>query len=399
MNIESLKFAIEAGLINEQELENAVEVARNKMLLNMHPYKIWQGKNGDWYTYFEDVHKGRKLKKRKNRSDLEKDIIDHYNDCSGNPTIAELFTEWNDRRLELGMIAPSTYDRYIRDFNRHYKDFGKRKIKSVSKREYVEFLEEQVAQYKLDSKAFCNLKTITRGFFKRALVRDIVDYSAEEIFCRLDLGKNSFKHKFKEDYQEVFNDTEMSVMLGYIEENLEPTNIAIGLMFITGLRVGELVALRNEDLGDFYINVRGTETRYRNENGKSAYTVKDSTKTNAGIRTIPIPSKYKWLLDKAKELNPSGEYVFLNTKGERMTGNSVRTRLKTLCKKLDIYNKSPNKIRKTYGSILLDNKVDDRFVKDLMGHTVILTTETHYHRNRKSLTIKQEILSNLPDFK
>ena len=119
----------------------------------------------------------------------------------------------------------------------------------------------------------------------------------------------------------------------------------------------------------------------------------------AGVRVVPIPEHYLWILESMKKLNPSGEYVFLNTKGQRMTGNTVRTRLKTLCKNLGIYNKSPHKIRKTYGTILLDNHLDRRLIQDLMGHTDVLTTETHYHRNRKTLERKHEILSNLPDFR
>ena len=82
-----------------------------------------------------------------------------------------------------------------------------------------------------------------------------------------------------------------------------------------------------------------------------------------------------------------------------MTGNSIRTRLYAICKKLDIYPKSPHKIRKTYGSILLDNNIDHRLITDIMGHTDILCTENHYHRNRRTLEAKQHILSNIPEFR
>ncbi len=50
-------------------------------------------------------------------------------------------------------------------------------------------------------------------------------------------------------------------------------------------------------------------------------------------------------------------------------------------------------------SILLDNNVDERMVIDLMGHTDIKCTEGYYHKNRRSIDRKKEILSNIPDFK
>ena len=34
-----------------------------------------------------------------------------------------------------------------------------------------------------------------------------------------------------------------------------------------------------------------------------------------------------------------------------------------------------------------------------MGHTDILCTEKHYHRNRKSIDTKSDILSKVPEFK
>ena len=77
----------------------------------------------------------------------------------------------------------------------------------------------------------------------------------------------------------------------------------------------------------------------------------------------------------------------------------MRMRLKRVCKKLNIYHKSPHKIRKTYGTILLDHNVDNRLIMEQMGHTDIACTENHYHRNRRSLDAKSQILSSIPEFK
>ncbi|MDE7030923.1 MAG: site-specific integrase, partial [Lachnospiraceae bacterium] len=57
-----------------------------------------------------------------------------------------------------------------------------------------------------------------------------------------------------------------------------------------------------------------------------------------------------------------------------------------------------HKIRKTYGSILLDNHIDNKVIIDQMGHTDILCTEEHYHRNRKSIDVKSQLISSIPEF-
>ena len=81
-----------------------------------------------------------------------------------------------------------------------------------------------------------------------------------------------------------------------------------------------------------------------------------------------------------------------------MTAQSIRMRMKRICKKLDILYKSPHKARKTYGSILLDNHIDNNMIIGQMGHTDILCTEKHYHRNRKSMSHKVDVINNIPEF-
>lgn len=50
------------------------------------------------------------------------------------------------------------------------------------------------------------------------------------------------------------------------------------------------------------------------------------------------------------------------------------------------------------GSILLDNNLDREFVKTQMGHSQISMTENVYHRNRRDIEKKQNMISQIPDF-
>lgn len=341
---------------------------------------------------------GRKLKKRTSQKAIEDDVIEYLKEQIENPTISEIFHEWNDRRLELKKISNATHLRNVQIFNRHYKEFGCKKIKLVSIEDVQEFLEKQVSEKELTAKGFSNLKTITRGLLKRAKKRKLISFNVEELFQDLDTSETDFKKVIKEDYEEVFGEDEMPVMIDYLKENLDAKNIGILLMFATGIRVGELVALKHEVFDGNTFKVRRTETRYMGEGGKYVYSVKEFPKSEAGVRTVVIPDDYAWLCSKIKLLNPFGEYIFVDENGKRMTTNCIRRRQERNCKKLGIYKKSPHKIRKTYGTILHDNNVDNRLIMEQMGHTDIACTETHYHRNRRSIDAKSRILSSLPEF-
>lgn len=175
-------------------------------------------------------------------------------------------------------------------------------------------------------------------------------------------------------------------------------NLGILVMVLTGIRVGELVTLKHEDFEENTFRIRRTETRYKDQKtGKNVYAVKEFPKTAAGMRTAIIPPDYEWIVKRLKMQNPFGDYIFFEN-GKRLTTNSIRQRMYRVCKKAGVYRKSPHKCRKTYGTILIENHVDKRFIIDIMGHTDILCTETHYLRSRKSIERKTEILGSIPDF-
>ncbi|MDE6846134.1 MAG: site-specific integrase [Lachnospiraceae bacterium] len=373
-----------------------MEAMKRKELLEKHPYKIWQGKDGKWYTYLPDSKKGRVLKKRLSRNAIENEVIAYWKSELENPTISEVFHEWNDRRLELKQISNAAYLRYKQVFNRHYHNFGEKKIKTVAAEEFQEFLEEEAAE-ELTAKAFSLLKTVTRGLLKRAKRRKLISFNVEELLQELDTSEMNFKKVIKEDYEEVFSNKEMPVMIEYLKNNLDAKNIGILLMFATGIRVGELVTLKHDVFDGNTFKIRRTETRFLGENGRYVYDVKEFPKSEAGVRTVIIPKDYEWLCAKIRMLNPFGEYIFTDKNGKRLTTNCIRRRQERNCEKLGIYKKSPHKIRKTYGSILLDHNVDNRMIMEQMGHTDISCTENHYHRNRRSIDAKSQILSNIPE--
>ena len=369
-----------------------------KELLSNHPYKIWEGTNGKWYTYLPDEDKGRVLKKRSSKKDIEDIVVIYWDEAINSPTIKDIFYEWNDYRLELNKISKSSHTRLEQVFKRHYSTFGKKHIRDVTENEFIEFLEKQIPEHSLSAKAFGSLKTITKGILKRAKRKKLISYTPEDVLFQLEISNNEFQKNIKEDYEEVFNEEETSIAIKYLKDNLDIRNSAVLLMFITGARIGEIVALKSEDVNveKNTIKIRRIETRYK-ENNKTIYTVKIFSKTQAGNREIVVPSNYQWLLRNLKVYSENKEWIFME-KDKRLTTLLIRKRVYKMCKDTNIYKKSPHKIRATYDTILLDAHLDKRFIKDQMGHSDITTSEKYYHRNRKSIEKKSEIINSIPEF-
>lgn len=166
MRKEDIAFCLERGIIDIPDIQSIIEMEKHKKLIENHPYKPWQGKNGNWYVYLPDEKKGRILKKRATKEGIEDVICDYQLTLIENPTLEEIFNEWNDRRRDLKKITKSSHSRMRQTFKRHFQEFGKKRIRNVSELEIIEFLEEQIPKYHLTSRSFGSLKTIMRGILK-----------------------------------------------------------------------------------------------------------------------------------------------------------------------------------------------------------------------------------------
>ena len=178
-----MQFAIENGIINISYIQDKYEMNKRKELLEKHQWAISQGKDGYWRTYLPDEEKGRRMIKKTTRKAVEDEVVFYWQEQLENPTIKEVFEEWNDRRVDLKKISEATHLRNTQIFNRHYKEFGKKRIKNLEEEEISEFLEEQIPLYNLTSKAFSNLKTITRGFSEESQKK-----KTDKLECRGDVS-------------------------------------------------------------------------------------------------------------------------------------------------------------------------------------------------------------------
>ena len=393
---EILQYAIDNDMIDSVFIQEQIKMQRNEELLSKHPYKIWEGKDGKWYSYFPDKEKGRVLKKRNTEELIKDEIIAFWKKQESNPTISDIYSEWINGKVQREEITKATRDRYNRQYEQCFLDFGKHKIKSISEYDIEEFVLDTIYNCKLTQKGFSNLRTLILGIFKLARRKRLVSFSISELMNDMDISKKLFRRNVKSDDEQVFTTDELPKVLDYLQENPDIVNLGIFLLFKTGLRIGELAALKKTDITQNVIHISKTEIHYNDGAGNVIYEVRDSPKTEAGIRDVVVPDSGIKILNRIRLLNPFGEYLF-ERRGKRIRTYVFRERLRNICRKLDITMKSPHKIRKTYGSILIDNNVQESLVINQMGHTDIKTTKKHYYRNRMNYTEKKNIINHVAD--
>lgn len=157
-------------------------------------------------------------------------------------------------------------------------------------------------------------------------------------------------------------------------------------MLFTGMRIGEILAIKLDDIDENYLYVSQTMTR--DENDKTILGTK--TKTSKSKRPIAINTTIKQILDSSLSEHIKNKQNLLfcdrNTKGI-IKPYEVNSYLSRLNKKNSIANNLHNHmLRHTYGSILLQNGVDIQTVAELMGHTAIGITQIYMHSTKELKT-------------
>lgn len=396
-DMEILQLAANNGIIDFEMCRRRVAAMKRKELLEKHQFKIWQGTDSYWRTYLPDNSKktGRRLVKRKEKSDLEKILIGYYREKTENPTVKELYEEWIGEKIKRENISITTKNRYDRQFKECITEFGQKRIRSIEENDIEEFILDCIHEHALTQKGYSNLRTLIYGIFRKAKKKKYVNFSITQVIQDMDLPKKAFRRKRQDDSALVFSEGEKAKIFEYIKQSeLDSINLGILLLFETGLRPGEMAALKKTDIRDNYVSINKTEIRFIDDNGNSIYKVNDSTKTPEGTRSVVIRDSALWILDKIRTMSRTNREWVFEKNGERLKTYNFSQRLETICKRVGIPNKSLNKIRKTYATQLIEAGIPDTIVIKQMGHRNISTTQKYYLKNRTNLQERAAILNS-----
>ena len=121
-NDELLKYAIENGIIDPSHIQEQIEMNERRIYLQRHTNKVWQSKDGKYYTYLPDKisPRGKRLVKKTTMESLEDAIVEFYKEEDTDPYMEDVFSEWIENKLKYGEIKKQSYDRYKTSYNRFF---------------------------------------------------------------------------------------------------------------------------------------------------------------------------------------------------------------------------------------------------------------------------------------
>ena len=159
------------------------------------------------------------------------------------------------------------------------------------------------------------------------------------------------------------------------------TDMGILICLYTGLRIGELCALKWSDINFETAQLTVNGTQARTENGVEII----SPKSKTSRREIPMPT---FLLDKLKTMPHSCEYVISKNR-KPFDVRTYRRLFKKLLKAADLPDMKFHCLRHTFATRALEVGMDYKTLSEILGHSSVGITLDLYAHSLKEHKIKQ----------
>ena len=381
-------------MIDVEHIKKAVEVKKRENILLKHNYKIWEGKDGCFRTYLSDPN-GRKLIKRKTLRKLEDVLIAYYSERDSLPkTFRDVYWEWRAVQ-DLLVESANTPVKYDTDYTRYFENagFSDKPIDILTLDDVKVFIVQTTRKHQLCKKA---IKTLF-GYIDRVIQFAVTHKYISENILQYVAAKDFYKYATpskRSQKTQVFSPTDLKLLRKQLMEDhqAQPGYIpsyAVELAILTGMRVGELAALKWDHINEDGILIDQSEKYNRQE---KKYFI-DKTK-NKKDRFFPMTSEIQGILKAVKRAEIENgyltEWVFSNGSG-RVHAPVISSCIKTKCRQIGIEEHGIHALRKTLNSQFRHDGVPVTVASSLLGHTEAVN-DSYYTFDISDLSEKTEIV-------
>lgn len=310
-------------------------------------------------------------------------------------TFKDLTKEW-EKHYSVD-AKPSTLNTRRKTLKYAINEFGNKPIQQITKMEYQTFIDDLYTKHKLSRNYISIIHTSTNLVFKYAReVKLLKDIPSENIKLPRekktieDIENDSIQGKFleKEELEEF--------LLMAKKEGLESDLLTFTMLAYTGLRVGELLALKWSDIDFEAHTLRVSKTYFNPSNNIKEYELL-IPKTEQSIRTISIDKIVVDMLKDHKQKQEQIEkenaafykdegFIFADNQGYPRLVRHIGYRMERILKKTTIKKDvTPHSFRHTHTSLLIEANVHIKEIQERLGHSDISTTMDIYAHMTKEI--------------
>ena len=296
-------------------------------------------------------------------------------------TLGELLDDWKDtvKRLE---VKSTSFDLIENTIDLHIKpEIGYIQIANLTYRDiqlYIIGMTDKGYAFSTIKKAYNAINASLRWAIQQDFIRKNP--------C-VDVKLPKQNKRAKSDI-EFFTDAEVDTIIkGALfryktGKYMYKHGYAIVLLLNTGMRVGELLALKWKNVNFRERQIYVCETRHQikdRTDSEQKYVVVDSTtKTKSSCRYIPINDDALAALEYFRDFGYKNPYVMANSDHNVITYRNLFRVLDNIKKANGINHGSIHTLRHTFATMLFRKGVDIKVISELLGHSDISITYDIY---------------------
>lgn len=279
-------------------------------------------------------------------------------------TVKELFEEWMSAISF--KVKKSTYANYRMKADVHILPvFGKVQYEKLTAKMLHDFIAQKLRSG-LSAKYVSDIVIVLKSMAKyTSRLRNL-----RNPFDGVILPKSNTKKE-----PQLFSEVQQERLVRHLIHNQDSTKLCILLSFYTGLRIGELCALRWSDI-DFEKNiltVRRTVQRIRTGNSTKLHV--DVPKSRSSQRSIPIPD---FLMKQLRKFRSSGECYILSGSIKVTDPRTMQYRFKAILRKAGLPSINFHALRHMFATNCIRLGFDVKTLSELLGHSSVETTLNRY---------------------
>ena len=217
-------------------------------------------------------------------------------------------------------------------------------------------------------------------------INDITSLAIQVIksYCNFEI--NIKKPSYSQSEITVFTETECQKLKTFISTRTTSKKLGIMIAMLTGIRIGELCALKWEDIdlqnGVMHITKTMQRVRKKATDTKTKAKTKiiiDTPKSISSIRTIPLPII---LINKLKKFKGKPDtYVLTNTK-KYIEPRTYQRNFKAFLNACGVKDNNFHTLRHTFATLAVALEMDIKTLSVLLGHSnVSFTMKIYVHPN------------------
>lgn len=308
-----------------------------------------------------------------------------------NQTFGDFSKEWLTIYQDSKDVKPGTIRVRLHEIGKLMPYFAQLKLRDITRKRYQDALNELKGQGYSDS-TMDGIHRTGRMIFRKALEMEIIKKDPTE-FSYLKKDKKTIEQLEEEEIPRYLEKEELALFLKTAkEQGLELDYLMFLSLSYTGIRVGELIALKWKDVDFINHTISITKTFYNPSNNAIKYQLV-TPKTRKSRRKIIVDEDVITALKRHKKVQEGvierlGDayynHDFIFARMERHYGypiviKNVQDRMKRLLRIAGLNKElTPHSLRHTHTSLLAEARVSLEQIMDRLGHTDDQITKNVY---------------------